>query len=81
MLREQANVLRSFAAHSRPSPTQGARSHPMTIAEALREQARGLRTLAANPHAQHLKDLLIHLAEECDRLAERAENDFADNGP
>jgi hypothetical protein len=52
----------------------------MTIAKSLREQARVLRDLATSPHAQHLKDLLIHLAGQCEQLAEKAENDFANNG-
>jgi len=45
----------------------------MTEPELLREQARTLRDLAADPDAADIKDLLLHMAEQCERLAERVE--------
>jgi hypothetical protein len=53
---------------------------PMTKAEILREQARILRDLATSFHAKDIKELLLHLAEQCDQLAVRVETDFASNG-
>jgi len=52
----------------------------MTKAEILREQARILRDLATSFHAKDIKELLLHLAEQCEQLAVRAETDFASNG-
>ena len=53
---------------------------PMTKAEILREQARILRDLATSFHAKDIKELLLHLAEQCEQLAVRVEKDFASNG-
>jgi hypothetical protein len=52
----------------------------MTRAEILREQAKVLRGLAASSHAEHIRELLLHLAEQCEQLAEQVEKDFASNG-
>jgi hypothetical protein len=52
----------------------------MTRAEILREQARVLRGLATSSHAKDIKELLLHLAEQCEQLAEQVEKDFANNG-
>ncbi len=53
---------------------------PMTKAEILREQAKILRDLATSFHAKDIKELLLHLAEQCEQLAVRVEKDFASNG-
>lgn len=45
----------------------------MSTAETLREQARILRDLADRHDAQDIKELLLHLAKQCERLAERLE--------
>jgi hypothetical protein len=52
-------------------------SFQMTQPEILREQAHILRNLAARQHAKHFKELLLHLAEQCEQLAQRGETDFA----
>jgi len=52
----------------------------MTKAEILREQAKILRDLATSFHAKDIKELLLHLAEQCEQLAVRVEKDFASNG-
>lgn len=41
----------------------------MGISETLRERARELRELAKNPEAANIKELLHHLAHECERIA------------
>ena len=53
----------------------------MTRVEILREQARILRDLATSFHAQDVRELLIHLAEQCEQLADKVERDLANNGP
>lgn len=45
----------------------------MTEAEILREQARTLRDLAGRFEAADIKELLEHLADQCEALAERVE--------
>ena len=45
----------------------------MTEAEILREQARALRDLAIRPQAAAIKELLLHMAEQCERLTQRFE--------
>ena len=52
----------------------------MTRAEILREQARVLLDLAASFHAKDIRELLLHLAEQCEQLAQKVEKDFANNG-
>jgi len=52
----------------------------MTQSEILREQARILRDLADRPHAKDIKELLLHLVEQCEQLAQRGEKDFASKG-
>jgi len=49
----------------------------MTQSEILREQAQILRDLADRSHTEHIKELLLHLAEQCEELAQRGEKDFA----
>ena len=49
----------------------------MTQSQTLREQARILRDLAARSQATDIKELLLHLAEQCEQLAQRDEKDFA----
>jgi hypothetical protein len=49
----------------------------MTQSEILREQARIVRDLAASSQAKDIKELLLHLAKQCEDLAERGEKDFA----
>ena len=44
-----------------------------TEAEILHEQAEVLRGLAARARAGDIKDLLRHLAEQCEALAKRLE--------
>lgn len=46
----------------------------------MREQARVLRDLAASFHTKDIRELLIHLADQCEKLAEQVEKDFANNG-
>lgn len=60
-------------------PPQGgrARSSEMTQSEILREQARILRDLAERSQAKDIKELLLHLAEQCEDLARRGEKDLA----
>jgi len=45
----------------------------MTDSEILREQARLLRDLASTFDATDIRELLLHMAEQCERLAERVE--------
>jgi hypothetical protein len=45
----------------------------MTEAEILHEQARVLRDLATRFDAADIKELLWHLAEQCETLAKRLE--------
>jgi predicted nucleotidyltransferase len=45
----------------------------MTEAETLHEQARVLRELATRFQADDIKELLRHLAEQCEALAKRLE--------
>jgi hypothetical protein len=52
----------------------------MTQSEILREQARILRDLADRSHAKDIKELLLHLAEQCEQLAQQGGKDFASKG-
>jgi len=45
----------------------------MTDAEILHRQAQVLRDLATRLDASDIKELLQHLAEQCERLAKRLE--------
>jgi hypothetical protein len=45
----------------------------MTKSEILRAQAQMLRDLATDSESADIKELLLHLAEQCDSLAERLE--------
>jgi hypothetical protein len=47
----------------------------MTESDMLREQARALRDLAVRTETAEIKELLRHLAEECERLALRLERE------
>jgi hypothetical protein len=51
------------------------RYYAMTESDMLREQARVLRDLALRTHTAEIKELLRHLAEECERLALRLERE------
>jgi hypothetical protein len=45
----------------------------MTEAEILHDQARVLRDLASRFDADDIKELLLHLAQQCEALAKRLE--------
>jgi len=49
------------------------RLYRMTESEILREQARSLRALAARDDTANIRELLRHLAEQCERLADSLE--------
>ena len=51
------------------------RLYPMTEPEILREQARRLRALAARDDTAGIRELLCHLAEQCERLADSLERE------
>lgn len=44
---------------------------PTKRSDVLRQKAREIRQLARDRDAVNIKDLLSHLAHECDRLAEQ----------
>ena len=47
----------------------------MTESEILREQARALRDLATRTAAADIKELLLRMAEQCERLALKVERE------
>lgn len=49
------------------------RRDTMTEAEILHDQARVLRDLASRFDADDIKELLLHLAQQCEALAKRLE--------
>ncbi|HXA71563.1 MAG TPA: hypothetical protein VNW24_13995 [Stellaceae bacterium] len=66
----------SQSGHATPrTQVAEARYYPMTESEILREQARTLRDLAIRPQATPIKELLLHMAEQCERLAQRFERE------
>jgi hypothetical protein len=66
----------SQSGHATPrTQVAEARYYPMTESEMLREQARTLRDLATRTAAADLKELLLHMAEQCERLALKVERE------